>query len=87
MDIGPARHGARCHCGKMAVMVTSWTDANPSRRFQVCPKSKKGRGQRVCQFWEWYDPEMCPDSKVVITGLLRKIHKLEEENAKIRKWS
>ena len=46
MDIGPASHGARCHCG-MAVIVTSWTDANPGRRFQVCPKSKKVRNINV----------------------------------------
>ncbi|CAL2257088.1 unnamed protein product [Prunus armeniaca] len=85
MDIGSARHSAHCHCGKMVVMVTSWTDANPGRRFQVCPKSKKGKGHRGRQFWEWYDLEMCPRSKVVIRGLLMKIHKLEEENGKIRR--
>ncbi|CAH9142906.1 unnamed protein product [Cuscuta epithymum] len=38
-----------------------------------------------CNMFEWIDAEMCPRSKVIIPGLLRKINKLqlllEEKNA------
>ncbi|PQM36799.1 hypothetical protein Pyn_37540 [Prunus yedoensis var. nudiflora] len=29
----------RCFCGKIARLQTSWTEANPLRRFHVCPNS------------------------------------------------
>ncbi|CAL8175415.1 unnamed protein product [Prunus armeniaca] len=69
---GEGGHGQWCHCGKLARMQTSWTSSNPGRRFLVCPKSK------------WFDAEMCERSKSLIPSLLRKIDRVEKENANIR---
>ncbi|CAL2265036.1 unnamed protein product [Prunus armeniaca] len=80
---GEGRHGQWCHCGKLARMQTSWTSSNPGQRFLVCPKSK-GRGEKGCRFFQWFDAEMCERSKSLIPGLLRKIDRVEKENAKIR---
>ncbi|CAL9005117.1 unnamed protein product [Prunus brigantina] len=55
-----------CWCGKNARIQTSWTILNPGRRFVVCAKGRGG-----CDFWVWYDVEMCERSKVVILGLLK----------------
>ncbi|CAL8083198.1 unnamed protein product [Prunus armeniaca] len=68
---GEGRHGQWCPCGKLARMQTSWTSSNLGRIFLVCPKSK------------WFDVEMCERSKSLIPGLLRKIDRVEKENAKI----
>ncbi|CAA0827085.1 Unknown protein, partial [Striga hermonthica] len=32
-----------CGCGKRTIMVTSWTDNNPGRRYATCKGSKNGR--------------------------------------------
>ncbi|CAL2256187.1 unnamed protein product [Prunus armeniaca] len=72
METGEARHAQQCHCGKLTRMQTSWTTSKPRRRFLVCPKTK------------WFDAEMCERSKSLIPGLLRKIDRVEKENAKIR---
>ncbi|CAL8100542.1 unnamed protein product [Prunus armeniaca] len=79
---GEGGHGQWCHCGKLARMQTSWTSSNPGRRFLVCPKSK-GRGEKGCRFFQWFDAEMCERSKSLIPGLLRKIDRVEKENANI----
>ncbi|CAH9067921.1 unnamed protein product [Cuscuta europaea] len=83
-------HGI-CACGIPLKMLTSWTDDNPGRRFLTC-STLKGNGG--CKMFEWVDPEMCPRSKMIIPGLLRKINKLqvelEEKNAmpkKKKKWT
>ncbi|XP_060973823.1 uncharacterized protein LOC133039487 [Cannabis sativa] len=66
----------RCRPPKRSMIFTSWTDANPGRRFMRCPLYNQVGG---CKFWEWYDPPMCERAAVVIPGLLRKIGKLEDE--------
>ncbi|PWA71426.1 zinc finger, GRF-type [Artemisia annua] len=63
----------RCWCGKQAITRTSWTSANPGRRFYCCPD--EGSSFR----WiGWYDPEMCARSRMIIPGLLRGRNELEE---------
>ncbi|BFG39388.1 hypothetical protein CerSpe_256620 [Prunus speciosa] len=69
-----------CCFGKNARILTSWTISNPGRGFAVCAK---GRGD--CDFWVWYDMEMCERSKVVIPGLLKSQDKLENSLAKARR--
>ncbi|CAL8156041.1 unnamed protein product [Prunus armeniaca] len=39
----------RFFCGKIARLQTSWTEANPLRRFHVCPNSL-GRRKKGCGF-------------------------------------
>ncbi|KAL6275099.1 hypothetical protein ACE6H2_018700 [Prunus campanulata] len=87
MEIGEARHAEWCHCGKLARMQTSWTTSNPGRRFLVCPKSKREWVKRMWVFFQWFDAEMCERSKSLIPGLLRKIDRVEKENANIRRKS
>ena len=35
---------------------------------------------KACRFFEWVDPPMSQRAKAVITGLLRKIDKIEKEH-------
>ncbi|PQP95024.1 uncharacterized protein Pyn_39304 [Prunus yedoensis var. nudiflora] len=42
------------------------------------------QGRGGCDFWVWYDVEMCERSKVVIPGLLKSRDKLENSLAKAR---
>ncbi|CAA0832301.1 Unknown protein [Striga hermonthica] len=64
-----------CGCGKRTVMVTSWTDNNPGRRYATCKGSKIGRG---CKHFVWIDPPMCT-ARQIIPGLLRRINLTEDE--------
>ncbi|XP_031096991.1 uncharacterized protein LOC116001243 [Ipomoea triloba] len=66
-----------CGCGQEMVLRTSWTNENPGRRYWECSRHKDG-------FMRWYDPPMCPRSKRIIPGLLRRINKIEEENVKLK---
>ncbi|CAB4313566.1 unnamed protein product [Prunus armeniaca] len=43
------------------------------------------QGRGGCDFWVWYDVEMCERSKVVIPGLLKSRDKLENSLAKARR--
>ncbi|PWA85903.1 zinc finger, GRF-type [Artemisia annua] len=63
----------RCWCGKQAITRTSWTSANPGRRFYCC--SDEGSS---CRWIGWYDLEMCVRSRMIISGLLRGRNELEE---------
>ncbi|ONH91110.1 hypothetical protein PRUPE_8G093700 [Prunus persica] len=69
-----------CHCGNQCHLTTSWTDNNPGRRFWGCADYEVRRG---CAFFEWYDPQVCERSKIVISGLLKRLRK--EENRKLKK--
>ncbi|CAN1254027.1 hypothetical protein LINPERPRIM_LOCUS8509 [Linum perenne] len=57
-----------CRCGESVVLLTSWTEKNPGRRFYRC---------RRCNFFRWFDPSVQPRSKAVINGLLRKVKECE----------
>ncbi|CAL9017349.1 unnamed protein product [Prunus brigantina] len=43
------------------------------------------QGRGGCDFWVWYNVEMCERSKVVISGLLKSQDKLENSLAKARR--
>ncbi|KAL2486842.1 GRF-type domain-containing protein [Abeliophyllum distichum] len=58
-----------CYCGQISVTRTSWTENNPSRRFQGC--RFYGRSDS-CDYFSWVDPPPHPRYKLVINGLLRK---------------
>ncbi|CAA0829044.1 Unknown protein [Striga hermonthica] len=66
------------NCQKRAVMKTSWTDHNPGRRYAACEKS---RGNGGCNYFSWIDPPMCPRSRQIIPGLLKRVNRLENELA------
>ncbi|GER54804.1 GRF zinc finger containing protein [Striga asiatica] len=71
-------NGDFCTCEKRAVMKTSWTDHNPGRRYAVCEKPRAFGG---CNYFSWIDPPMCPRSRQIIPGLLRRVNRLEDELA------
>ncbi|GJW08034.1 ALP1-like protein [Tanacetum coccineum] len=50
-----------------SIVRTSWTNTNLGRRF-YCER---------CGIIDWYDPEMCPRSIVIIPGLLRSMNALQ----------
>ncbi|GJR67235.1 hypothetical protein Tco_0013300 [Tanacetum coccineum] len=64
----------RCACGLEAVIRTSWTNQNPSRRFYGYPTLRPA----CVNFLMWYDPPMCQRSVQIIPGLLRSRNELEE---------
>ncbi|KAK1577794.1 hypothetical protein Q3G72_004815 [Acer saccharum] len=63
-----------CLCGRRARLCTSWTNANPGRRFWGCSNF---RGDVNCGYFRWHDPPICERSKQIIPGLLRRIQELE----------
>ncbi|GJU21162.1 hypothetical protein Tco_1154504 [Tanacetum coccineum] len=64
----------RCACGLEAVIWTSWTNRNPSRRFYGCPTLSP----TCVNFLRMYDPLMCQRLVQIIPGLLRSHNELEE---------
>ncbi|KAL8464320.1 hypothetical protein ACS0TY_034010 [Phlomoides rotata] len=53
------RSNVRCWCGIHVVQCTSWSDANPGRRFMNCEFSMTGND---CKFFQWIDDPMCQRS-------------------------
>ncbi|KAL0337389.1 UNVERIFIED_CONTAM: hypothetical protein Scaly_2014000 [Sesamum calycinum] len=70
-----------CHCGKRAMVRTSWTNENPGRRFHSCEDYKT----EGCGFFYWEDPPMCARAKVVIPGLLAKCSRYEAKLEEMRR--
>ncbi|KAL4351750.1 hypothetical protein GQ457_06G019870 [Hibiscus cannabinus] len=71
----------KCNCGLDADLRTSWSNANPGRRFFGCSKYGAGRN---CNFFLWCDPEIGNRERTVLVGLLKKIRKMEEGRKKER---
>ncbi|WOG86538.1 hypothetical protein DCAR_0205749 [Daucus carota subsp. sativus] len=67
-----------CSCGMDPVLRTSWTDANPGRRFWGCSQYVRNRS-RGCNFHMWHDPAVGDRARNIIPGLLRRIQRLEDE--------
>ncbi|KAJ4810504.1 GRF zinc finger protein [Rhynchospora pubera] len=65
-----------CYCNELAVLKTSWTEANPGRRFLGCRNYEISRS---CGYFFWYDAPVQDHAKVVINGLLRRLNNLERE--------
>ncbi|XP_058768557.1 uncharacterized protein At4g04775-like [Vicia villosa] len=87
-------HG-ECRCGLDAPLMTSWTDANPGRRFYGCGMYKI-QGYKRCNHFVWYDEEMGPRAKDMISKLNQRLNianlkidegKIQEDelNRKIKK--
>ncbi|CAN1318743.1 hypothetical protein LINPERPRIM_LOCUS30932 [Linum perenne] len=68
----------RCVCGAEVVVLTSWMEDNPGRRFFRCGKMKNGSMNGKRHYFAWLDKPMPFRAKVVINGLLRKIDALEK---------
>ncbi|KAK3020106.1 hypothetical protein RJ639_003730, partial [Escallonia herrerae] len=71
-----------CLCGKRSKIVTSWTYANPGRRFLSCSDFVVNGG---CGYFAWLDPPTCNRSRALIPGLLRNMKKLKMNLATVRK--
>ncbi|CAN1777279.1 hypothetical protein LINPERHAP1_LOCUS13997 [Linum perenne] len=71
-------HPPLCKCHLPTVVLTSWTEDNPGRRFFSC-----GRGYEVnnprCDFFMWVDAPIEDRAKQVINGLLRKLRQYERQ--------
>ncbi|XP_058784024.1 uncharacterized protein At4g04775-like [Vicia villosa] len=67
----PSVHG-ECRCGLDAPLMTSWTDSNPGRRFYGCGMYKI-QGYKRCNHFVWYDEEMGPRAKEMISTLNKKL--------------
>ncbi|XP_050245945.1 uncharacterized protein LOC126693934 [Quercus robur] len=65
-----------CYCNKKLVLVVTWTEDNPGRRFYGCPNYWVGR---KCRFFQWRDDEICERGKVFIPQQRQRIIKLEAE--------
>ncbi|XP_058740443.1 uncharacterized protein LOC131612696 [Vicia villosa] len=57
-----------CRCGLDAPLMTAWTDANPGRCFYGCGMYKI-QGHKMCSHFVWYDEEMTPREKELISSL------------------
>ncbi|CAL5188748.1 unnamed protein product [Lathyrus oleraceus] len=51
-----------------APLMTLWTDVSPGRRFYKCGMYKV-QGHKRCNYFVWYDKEMTPRSKELISSL------------------
>ncbi|KAH0988913.1 hypothetical protein GBA52_000396, partial [Prunus armeniaca] len=40
LEVGETRQASQCYYGKVTRIITSWTDSNLGRQFEVCPLSK-----------------------------------------------
>ncbi|KAL8211378.1 hypothetical protein R6Q57_005815 [Mikania cordata] len=68
-----------CECGKEAVIMTSWTNKNPSCRFHGYPD----HGSQ-CLFIGWFDQKSCQRCMDIIAGLLRAKNSLEGEKTNLQ---
>ncbi|KAM0042907.1 putative transcription factor GRF family [Helianthus debilis subsp. tardiflorus] len=68
-----------CHCGRDAIIQTSWTSKNPGRRFYACPVQGSN-----CPFIGWFDQQRCQRCIDIIPGLLRAKNNLESEKMQLQ---
>ncbi|KAK9755579.1 hypothetical protein RND81_01G035900 [Saponaria officinalis] len=70
-----------CFCGRVAVVLTSWTKDNPGRRFEACPIYNPVTKTRGCRCFRWLDENQTTWQKKVINQLVleRKLLKNEAE--------
>ncbi|KAL8249282.1 hypothetical protein R6Q59_006150 [Mikania micrantha] len=68
-----------CECGKEAIILTSWTNRNPGRRFYGCPD----QGSK-CRFIGWFDQNQCQRCMDIIPGLLRAKNQFAVENKNLQ---
>ncbi|XP_058752409.1 uncharacterized protein LOC131625578 [Vicia villosa] len=73
----PFVHG-KCRCGLDAPLMTSWTDVNRRRCFYGCGMYEIQRYKR-CNYFVWYDEEMCLRAKDMISTLIQRLN-----NAKVK---
>ncbi|OMO96001.1 Zinc finger, GRF-type [Corchorus olitorius] len=66
-----------CSCKMMAPRWTSWTNANPGRRFYGCPNYKDPT--KCCKFYLWHDPSLCDRGKEIVLELKAKEKLLHKE--------
>nr|XP_023907372.1 uncharacterized protein LOC112019078 [Quercus suber]POF17220.1 hypothetical protein CFP56_56103 [Quercus suber] len=73
-----------CYCPspQKPVLVVSWTDNNPGRRFYGCPNYWIGK---KCKFFQWVDDEICEHEKVLIPEMRQRILRLQAEVSTCKK--
>ncbi|XP_058742591.1 uncharacterized protein LOC131615106 [Vicia villosa] len=69
-----------CYCGINAPLMTVWTDSNPGRCFFGCGMYKI-QGFKKCSQFVWWDEEMNPRAKEMISTLLQN---LNEEKQRVK---
>ncbi|KAH6795145.1 hypothetical protein C2S52_021958 [Perilla frutescens var. hirtella] len=76
-----------CDCGIPEVMKTSWTNANPGRRFYSCRNYNSPNeriSKRGCNHFRWFDVEPMSDrAKEVINTLKMEKRQLLKENKQL----
>ncbi|XP_028112231.1 uncharacterized protein LOC114310455 [Camellia sinensis] len=72
----------RCSYGLRAKIRTSWTHANPARRFLGCPNYGvsvyKFQKNGASGYFSWYNPPTCAHGRQVLLKLVDKVAALEE---------
>ncbi|XP_022004853.1 uncharacterized protein LOC110902692 [Helianthus annuus] len=68
-----------CHCGREAIIQTSWTKKKPGLRFYSCPVQGSN-----CPFIGWFDQQRCQRCIDIIPGLLRAKNNLESEKMQLQ---
>ncbi|XP_075640185.1 uncharacterized protein LOC142611918 [Castanea sativa] len=73
-----------CYCPspQKLVLVVSWTENNPERRFYGCPNYWVGNKYK---FFQWVDDEICERGKVLIPEMRQKILRLQVEVSTCKK--
>ncbi|CAL1396134.1 unnamed protein product [Linum trigynum] len=66
-----------CRCAVPAVLRTSWTDANPGRRFFGCANY---RGANACNYFRWIDPPLEDNIKRLVLAMHKRIREVERRN-------
>ncbi|CAL1377189.1 unnamed protein product [Linum trigynum] len=73
-----------CHCGEPTDLKTSWTEANPGRRFYGC--SRYGTNG-ACNYFRWLDPALDENMRNVLLNFHRRIRELEKrQNKEVSKF-
>ncbi|XP_062145629.1 uncharacterized protein LOC133853649 [Alnus glutinosa] len=73
-----------CKCGLQCPLRTSWTTANPRRRFFGCSMYDAHKKAGQCRFFLWFDRETCPWGKEVLPQLRNELNCLKEEVIQLR---
>nr|GMC67475.1 GRF zinc finger protein [Ipomoea batatas] len=70
----------RCHCGLLAPVKMSWSNANPGKRYRAC---QRYGGHGSCRFFQWLDFDVTERVAQLIRGLLKRLDKQQNQIQKL----